>query len=925
MTLAHKPLPSALLLALAPLAGAQSFGPETLLPGDMALGGAAGNQEVPSIAAGDSRYLAVWEDQGSSLVDSVFGEQAFGSSVPGNIDIVGMLLDGNGAPLLPAPVVIDGGSWDQREPEVAWNGSEYLVVYEGRRVTGASSSDAIFGVRVSATGQVLDLDPIVIRDRPGLDETLPTVASIGGTWLVAWMGFSDTGSAITEGAVVQADGTPGPPRLLTGALAGYATSPALGASGSSYALAFSVSYGQAVKARVFDAAGAPLTPVVTLHGSQGNHPAVAGSDTEFLVTWTGAGIRGTTLLPSGTVGTPDGRPLSTGGLASGARSSVAWDGTDFLVAYVASTGVAATRVDRAGQVQLAQFPVTSGGSGQVSDARVAALPGTAQVAWTDRGVTGGTFGIDPFDIRTSTVLPDGSASPSRYASLAPPAQFDPRIAGDAQTGYLVVFSSWSADSTRILAQRLDASGQALAPPFEVISDPERVFFGHDVAFNGEEFVVTWLRARSLTTLPPPIVEARRCTIDGTLLDPQPIEVMEGAGRPAVDNVGSQFLIAVRWHHASLQSNSEIRARRLDGPTGLFLDSGPQHLDIASGTVDVVGLTDRWFVAYSGIRITPVTAAGQPLPTVFAASTGHGSSVYLRLSPSPDRTSALLSYESLDTSGVILTSRIRMRRFDADLSSPDPHLGPVVNDAPNAQLRPAAAWVGDQALFAWADHRDHTGPEPGLGDVFAARMTSTGLILDQTGVPVADTPAPEGSVDVSTTAGGRALVAYTAIERSGPRGSVHRLRTRAFQGDPIGTVTCTQPTPNASGQRGALQAFGSTVASHNDLHLRASALPPGQLGMFIVSTTPVTIPNAGGSLGTLCVGGSIGRYDDPGQIQPATPSGTIDLTLDLQATPNSATTYAVMQGQQLHFQTWHRDTTAGLPTSNFTNTITLLFR
>ena len=142
------------------------------------------------------------------------------------------------------------------------------------------------------------------------------------------------------------------------------------------------------------------------------------------------------------------------------------------------------------------------------------------------------------------------------------------------------------------------------------------------------------------------------------------------------------------------------------------------------------------------------------------------------------------------------------------------------------------------------------------------------------------------------------------------------------GTGLGTNYCMAAT-NSTGSPGSIAAFGSTVASANDLTLTANGLPNSQFGIFVTSTTQAFVPGAGGtSNGNLCVGGSIGRFSAPNQILSTGQTGSISLVVDTMQVPQGATFTAIMAGDTWNFQAWHRDT-VGLG-SNFTEGLEIGF-
>ncbi|MEZ6015064.1 MAG: hypothetical protein R3F49_08125 [Planctomycetota bacterium] len=140
---------------------------------------------------------------------------------------------------------------------------------------------------------------------------------------------------------------------------------------------------------------------------------------------------------------------------------------------------------------------------------------------------------------------------------------------------------------------------------------------------------------------------------------------------------------------------------------------------------------------------------------------------------------------------------------------------------------------------------------------------------------------------------------------------------------FGSTTCAG-VPNSTGRPGRLVASGTSSVANNDLELHALDLPQGSFGFFLTSLHEGYTVNAGGSQGTLCLNGAIGRYLGPGQVQPTGAAGTLALLLDLSQTPTPWGFTAVMAGETRHFQAWYRDVVAGGVTSNFTGSLSVSF-
>ncbi|MCP3917308.1 MAG: hypothetical protein GY711_17315 [bacterium] len=139
---------------------------------------------------------------------------------------------------------------------------------------------------------------------------------------------------------------------------------------------------------------------------------------------------------------------------------------------------------------------------------------------------------------------------------------------------------------------------------------------------------------------------------------------------------------------------------------------------------------------------------------------------------------------------------------------------------------------------------------------------------------------------------------------------------------LGSKYCSPALPNSSGAPGVISVSGSAAVDANDLTLRATDLPAGEFGYFLVGSSQgqMTPPGSQGVLCLACSGSpgctGIGRFSRPGMIVLG-PTGS--LTLDLTFLPLSPPVM-VQPGDVWNFQCWYRD----LGSSNFTDAVSVLF-
>ena len=224
-------------------------------------------------------------------------------------------------------------------------------------------------------------------------------------------------------------------------------------------------------------------------------------------------------------------------------------------------------------------------------------------------------------------------------------------------------------------------------------------------------------------------------------------------------------------------------------------------------------------------------------------------------------------------------------------------------SPRTQV--AATALGNTVLFAGGVNASLAASD--VVDVYDADTGTFGP-LAQLSIPRYESAA--------ISVGGRAMFA------GGSDGQFHYRRIDVFE--PLGVGYCSV-NANSTGQRAAIGATGSANLAANSFGLVASDLPVGSFAYFLTSRTQGFVVAPGGSQGNLCLGGAIGRFVGPGQVQQADGAGTIALQLDLSTQPTPTGPVLVSAGETWSFQAWYRDSVAGAATSNFTGGLAVRFR
>ena len=158
-----------------------------------------------------------------------------------------------------------------------------------------------------------------------------------------------------------------------------------------------------------------------------------------------------------------------------------------------------------------------------------------------------------------------------------------------------------------------------------------------------------------------------------------------------------------------------------------------------------------------------------------------------------------------------------------------------------------------------------------------------------------------------------------LHTSGHPGATDPTRPESIRR--FGTRFCPAAA-NSTGQWSIIDAFGTPVVADHLVILSCSRLPQSALGYFLVSRSssgPVTPP---GSVGTLCLGGGIGRYVN--NVLTSGNDGIASFRIDLSALPQPTGSVAAVAGESWRFQFWHRDSGSQGPVSNFSKGVVLTF-
>ena len=708
-----------------------------------------------------------------------------------------------GSPLaMDTPVLAPAGG-AQVEPAIAFDGTNYLVVWLDTRDLGPAS---LYGARVDKSGKVLDPTGFRITEQAGL----ASLAYGGGEFLVAW---STPEAGI---ACARLDGS-----------------------------------GKLIEA----------TPIVlTTTGGGSASPGVVWNGSEFLVVWEDwrakqADIYGARVAKTGVVLDPAGIAISTS--KGGHRSpSIASDGTGFLVAWMddrvnaSQPRVFGARVAADGTVRDAQGLNHSPSDHEQFYPKVCFEGGNYQLAWEDVDASGATTN----GMRGALVSPAGTSvatelvfsSSSTNSSLA---------SACGKAGALV---AWAGGSTRVdtAGRALDPTGLLSPPPTIYGANPAVASDGTDylMVFNdpsgGRFLVATTVTAMGIvasptgtkmfkasnTQLQPAIVRGAngylavmlddRSGVDrglysipldnngaptgaATLITPRAY-LSAGMGQLGLAWNGSHYLVA--WQNNS--SPTGIQMFRLDGggkPLGPVALSGTSSVSAgAASTLGLVSDGNQFLLAWTDYRNTPPKTTPvmppSPNPDIYAARIGDDGTMLdtsgLQIAGgTAQQTSPGLGFDGTNflvvwnEGGVFRGTRIDKAGTILDAKSLV--VGTASNLAP-----PTIVWGKSAYLIAWL----------GSAGPMGRRMDGTGSFLDANEFAIAVAPPSVNARSLTTAWDGQSfLVAWSGA--SGANGFAFGARVGADGSRLDSTGFAIEPP--ITGENSGQSAYPSQIGLASD--------------------------------------------------------------------------------------------------------------
>lgn len=682
---------------------------------------APGNHEGVEIAAGSNGYLAVWQDSRGVDAD-VFACR---------ISPTGQLLD-------PAGISVCSSSMEQLDPVVAWNGTDYLVVWSDRR----SSLQHIYCTRVRPNGEVIDPQGVCLSGTSGT-QAYPRIASDGAGWEVVWQD-SRGGSQDVYGCRVSGDGSLGRVMGLVTLAGNNEEAPDIAYNGTSFTLVWcdqrnSATTGSDIYGCRVSKSGLRLgSDILVTSDSTGTtgitgdqlYPRIApcGSG-NCMVAWedyrtaTNYGdIYVARISSAGSLLDKLGKPIATG-TAVQEMPSIGYDGTRMLVAWRDRTYryVRASRVSTSGSVlDGSGFNVSLSAAGSAGISVCSSSTPGFWIGWNSLSTSGTVL---------ATWVPTTGSFAGTYGTTLSLGQDDQTSYSVADSGseYAIVWSQRVDGKNCVMGARVSHAGVLLTPTAVNLTAS---IYGDQtepsIAWNGSEYLVAWTGNETYSTSN---MDIRGLRLDSTLhaKDTSAIticSVEQDQTTPCVASNGTQFMVVWEDYRNAPSTSyyyTDIYGATVDAngtPTAIAsainMSTGFQHKPrIASNGADYYVVWEDYRSGSSqiyGVKVTASRSVASSLgtampatyPTQYNPQIGYGGGSYF-----------VTWSDGMRVSGCRVTAAGAI----TDVA------GINIDNSPSSKDRPSSWWDGTQYQVVWEDYRSQF---VGNSDVYYTTVGSTGV-------------------------------------------------------------------------------------------------------------------------------------------------------------------------------------------------------
>lgn len=707
----------------------------------------------------------------------------------------------------PASVPVVGPSVAHADaPSVATNGLSTLVVWQDDRGAFDNSTYHIYGALVRPDGSLIEKTNVALAVAPGA-QTHPAVAWTGKNYLVVWQDTRN-GSADIFGARVSVQGAVlDPSGIAIGTGPRDQTTPAIASDGRESLVVWSqndTSSGWDVAGQRVDMAG---------------HLVRSGSTK----------IGGLPLLIAATSGNEVAPAVSYGGTARSTPTG------NFLVTWEQATqgylgNIYAARVTLAGR-KLDTTPIplaTSSGSDYAP--QVVWNPSTPQwlAVWGYLNAGSGVDAVIGKRIRPQGTVVDGSPIQITYNSNDPgDSAANPTVVSAGLGGYLVLYDhNVDLGQAAVAGTRVTISGQTV-PDGTIASDLGDGSVAPVAAGSGARSYVAWSNGGEIFGAPFRVASPSGGNVRILTQSANPQQT------PAIARNGHEYLVA--WTDARDGYFTSIYATRVL-PDGTILDSSgikiathvslDKPISVSSDGADfAVAWSDEAPQQPFRVRVARIKADGTDLDPsgIVVASNAYNASV------ASDGKNYLVAWTSLTSPDV-----------EAALVTSGGGISPAfrVSTATTNELWPRVASNGSEYLVVWQDSRS------GNADVYAARVSRDGAVLDPGGIPVAltsesegfPTAASDGSdfvVAWSIPGSGSTRVLAAEVSAGGVAGGSHTLEANGASLLPTPALAWTGSTYIAVWQASADATLRSAYVYTNGTSGGAMTVPiPTLFGSYL---------------------------------------------------------------------------------------------
>lgn len=568
--------------------------------------------------------------------------------------------------------------------------------------------------------------------------------------------------------------------------------PAIASNGQDYLVAWKMSlrvgsddYQEQIRATRIGRDGLILDPTGILVAAgvySVNFPSVASDGNGFLVTWADSRqwdrgnnwtlqIYGARVSASGEVLEPDGIWLSHGTPSTSYRNAVAGNSNGYLVVWedlrnagtntIGIVDIYGTRVTAGGTVlDYAGIAVCTASNNQTGPA-IASSAGKFLVAWSDsRGKS-----YDPY-IRTDYTAIYGAMvgdngvveQPDGFLiNDGPWNQTVPTVAANGSD----FFVAWEDDrnasgppwpgNSDIFGTRVSPTGVVLDPDAIPLATAPGTQSAPSAAFDGSHWFVAWEDGRNATSsISKWDISAARIANDGTIASPANWVIATNTSsspNPVVARNGSDMLLAWNADREIFRPFATgIMGARMRA--GIVLDLEPQVLSIQGGSEILPRAAWNGSVYLLAWTLQPAQPLSFSSPAILGArlsATGQlldPAGIRIATLPNAEQMFPAVAANGQDFFVVWADARNSRRDIYGTLITGSGQVvstngAPICRAAFN-QTSPRVAANGEQFLVAWMDFRDGGGANV-AADVYGARISSSGAVLDTDGFAISTAP------------------------------------------------------------------------------------------------------------------------------------------------------------------------------------------